>query len=204
MSLLTHIWSHLLILTLRSFPVNQNLFTHPFSRFTAHSPLFHLLLSSDHTSPIMTQPTAQQKHDILIHCQSRRYGETEVQVAARHGVKITRKTIWNWQQKWNGTSESLEHQPVSGRPRTFTPTEVHRYIRQPIRSANRSHSAISYTQLLPKVQQKTKKKFSLRTLQRTGQKQLNIKSKHTRKRTRAESQCTQTFNESKRFLLAVK
>lgn len=144
----------------------------------------------------MTKPTPQQKHDILVHCESRQPDQTEEDVAAAHGVKANRTTIWRWRSKWNRTPESLEHKPGAGRPRTFTPTEVHRYIRQPIRSANRSHSAISYTQLLPTVQQKTKKKFSLRTLQRTGQEQLNIKSKHTRKRTRAESKCTQTFNES--------
>lgn len=145
----------------------------------------------------MKQPTAQQKHDILIHIQSHDTHCDPVTIANLHGVIVTRQTIWNWQQQWNGTPQSLEHKIGAGRPRLLTTTEVTRYVRQPILAANRSHTAINYTQLLQSIQQKSHKRISIQTLRRVGKEQLNVKFKHTRKRTREECQCIHTFNERK-------
>jgi transposase len=143
----------------------------------------------------MPQLTAQCKHDILIHCQSRRTGESEVDVAAAHGVTIDRNTITRWRNRWNGTPQSLERKPVSGRPRILTRVEVSRHLRAPILTANRSHTAISYTKIYESVKQKTRKKLSLRTLQRTGKEQLDIECKATVKRTQEEGQCSATVHE---------
>lgn len=141
----------------------------------------------------MPQLTAQQKHDILIHCDSRRSDQTEQEVAALHGVTIGRTTLWEWRQRWNGTPKSLNREPVLGRPRILTPLEVSRHVRAPILAANRAHRAISYTKLLPEVQRKTGKKIALRTLQQAGHEQLNARLKHRIKRTREERQYTHAY-----------
>lgn len=135
------------------------------------------------------QPTAQQKHDILIHCESRLPNLSEVEVARLHGVIVNRATIWNWKQKWNRTPQSLEHKKGAGRPHILTPAEISRHIRAPILAANRAHRAIHYSDLLASVQSKTRKKITLRTIQRTGQKELGIRERITRKRTSQESKC---------------
>lgn len=136
----------------------------------------------------MKQLTAQQKHDILVHCDARRPGETEVEIARLHGVSVGRTTIWKWRQRWNRTVQSLERHEGSGGTPILTPSEVSRHVRAPILAANRAHRAISYTTLLPEVKRKTGKKIALRTLQRTGKEQLGAKFKHRIKRTRHERQ----------------
>jgi transposase len=137
----------------------------------------------------MPQLSAQQKHDILIHCESRPQGVSEVAIAALHGATVSRATIWNWRQRWNHTPQSLEHAAVAGRPSTLTPLEISRHVRTPILAANRTHHAVSYTKLLPQVKRKTGKELSLRTLQRTGKEKLGVEAKHTKKRTADESKC---------------
>lgn len=140
----------------------------------------------------MPHLTAQQKHDILIHCESRREGESEVDVAALHGATVTRATIWNWRQRWNHTPQSLKRREGSGATPILTPSEVSRHVHAPILAANRAHTVINYRTLLPSVRRKTGKPIALRTLQENGKKQLQIHSMATRKRTRAECQYTHT------------
>lgn len=134
----------------------------------------------------MSSLTAQQKHDILIHCQSRGIGETDVSIARLHGASVTRQTIWRWRSRWDGTPQSLKHIDVSGRPHILTPTQIQRYISAPILAANREHRAINYSTLLRQIREKTGKSISLRTLQRIGKEQLEIKWKHTQIRTKDE------------------
>lgn len=136
--------------------------------------------------PPMKQLTAQQKHDILIHCESRRADQTECDVAALHGATVDRATIWRWRSRWDRTPHSLERRAGSGATPTLTPAEVSRHVRAPILAANRAHRAVSYTKLLPEVSRKTGKAITLRTLQRTGRQQLQAVAKHTRKRTADE------------------
>lgn len=149
----------------------------------------------------MKQLTAQQKHDILVHCQTRRAGQTEMAVAALYGASVTARTIWNWRRRWNGTPRSLEHKPGAGRPRMLTPAEVSRHVRAPVLAANRAHRVVSYTTLLPSVREKTGKPVSVQTLRRVGKKQLEIKSKTTRKRTREERQCTHACGSARTHLV---
>jgi transposase len=144
----------------------------------------------------MSQLTAQQKHDILVHCETRRAGESEVEVAAQHGARVSRQTIWRWRQRWDHTPSSLRHAPVPGRPRLLTPAEVSRHVRAPILAANRSHRQVSYTKLLPEVHRKAGKPISIRTLRRIGKEQLGAKAKRTTKRTRQECQYTHTSGDA--------
>ena len=134
----------------------------------------------------MSHTSAQQKHDILVHCESRRGGETEVEVADLHGVVVNRKTLYRWRSRWNRTPQSLERREGSGATPILTSLEISGHIRAPILAANRSHRAIHYTDLLKKIQEKTGKSISIRTIRRIGQQQLRIQQKHTQKRTRQE------------------
>jgi hypothetical protein len=140
----------------------------------------------------MPHLTAQRKHDILIHCDSRRPDQTEQDVAALHGVTIGRTTLWEWRQRWDGTPQSLERHAGSGATPILTPAEVSRHVRAPILAANCAHRAVSYTKLLLEVRRKTGKAVSIQTLRRVGHEQLGIAAKHTRKRTADERQCIHT------------
>jgi hypothetical protein len=146
-------------------------------------------LRSRHT---MSHLTAQHAHDILIHCDTRRPDQTEVDVAALHGATVGRTTIWEWRQRWDGSAQSLERHEGTGATSILTPSEVSRHVRAPILAANRAHRAVSYTKLLPEVRRKTGKSISTRTIRRIGKEQLEVKANHTHKRTRQESQCTHT------------
>lgn len=49
-----------------------------------------------------------------------------------------------------------------------------------------------YSDLLPKVKEKTGKEISLRTLEKYGKEELRAKQKTSKKRTAAEGECTHT------------
>lgn len=151
---------------------------------------------------VMSQLTARQKHDILVQCAARHAGESEVEIARQHGVSVGRTTIWEWRQRWNGTPQSLERREGSDGTPKLTPLEVSRHVRAPILAANRAHRAISYTKMLPEVRRKTRKDISLRTLQRTGQKQLGVRFKHRIKRTKEERQCPHAHGEGRACVLS--
>lgn len=135
----------------------------------------------------MTHFTPTQKHDILIHLQTRRDDQTTDDIAYLHGVKGGRRTLNKWKERWNGTAESLETRMIPGRPRLLSRAHVNNLIRTPIRNKNRSHTPISYTQLLPSVRQKSGINISLRTLQNYGARDLHTRQVHTLKTT--EEQC---------------
>ena len=96
----------------------------------------------------------------------------------------------NWLRRWDGSAASLEAQPRTGRPRVLSRAEVSRHVRAPILAANRAHRAISYTDLLPRVQAATGKQLALRTLQDYGRQELGAKQKRGVKRTADEREYT--------------
>lgn len=140
----------------------------------------------------MHQLTAQQKHDILVHYLSRSTGETASSILAAHGVSAAPRTLWSWQQQWDGTPQSLQHKAVSGRPRTLSTQQVRRHIAAPIRNANRAHRAVRYTKLLPQVRRATGAELSLRTLQRYGKEEAGGQLTRGKKRTAEECECART------------
>lgn len=154
---------------------HANSFTHYLIQFSIY-----------HTHSLMRQLTPEQKHDLLSCIQSKRDDETVEQIIARHDLPIKRETIWHWQQRWNGTSQSLHHRSGAGRPRVLSKAQVSRHVRPRIVAANRRAEAVHYTQLLPAVQAATGTNVSLSTLRRYGKNDLHASQKHTKKRTAAE------------------
>ena len=141
----------------------------------------------------MKHLSADTKHAILLEYIPRSATHNFAALAHRHAVKGGAEVVRRWHSQWDGTPLSLKEKKRTGRPRSLSRAEINRHVRAPILAANRAHRAVSYTQLLPEVQRKTGKQLTLRTLQRTGKKELGIKQKHTKKRTADESECTQTY-----------
>jgi hypothetical protein len=138
----------------------------------------------------MKQLTAEEKHSILTHLQSRGDGVSLDAIAAAHGVKSGRRTLANWLQRWDGTPQSLHHQGGAGRPSILSRAEISRHIRAPILAANRRGEAIHYPTIHQSVECKTGKRLSLPTIRRYGKEKEGAKQKHTRKRTASECQPT--------------
>jgi len=139
--------------------------------------------------------SADTKHHILLEYVPRDTTRSFNALATRHHIAGGSSTIVRWHQRWDGTVQSLQRKKGSGKARTLTRAEVNRHIRAPILAANRAARAIHYTDLLPKVQQKTRKQIALRTLQQYGKEELGVKQKHTRKRKADECEYTRTHKE---------
>ena len=149
----------------------------------------------------MKQFTPEQKHSILLEYTPYSPTHSFSALAARHGVVGGWHTISRWHSRWNRTVASLQPMKKTGRPRALTAAEVRRHIRAPIQKANRSYTAIHYSQLQPQVQQKTGKQVSLRTIQRYGKEELNAKQIRGKKRTANECQSSTVHNTTANSLL---
>jgi hypothetical protein len=140
----------------------------------------------------MSHLGAEAKHHILLEYAPHDATRSFAALARRHAVKGGRKVVRDWHLQWNGTAASLERKSGTGRARALSRAEVSRHVRAPILAANRSHRAISYTDLLPSVRKKTHTHVSIQTLRRYGKEELGAKQKHTKKRTANESEYTHT------------
>ena len=134
----------------------------------------------------MPHLSAEAKHHILLEYAPGVRGRGFKALAARHAIAGGARRLSEWHHRWNGTPQSLEERPRSGRPRTLSSAQVRRHVAAPIRNANRAARAISYTTLLPQVQAATDSTLSLRTLQRYGEEELHATAKHGKKRTAEE------------------
>lgn len=140
----------------------------------------------------MPHVSTETKHAILLEYAPHAPSRTFAALAARHSVKGGWRVLQRWHQQWDGTARSLQRKAGSGKQRLLNRAQISRHVRAPILAANRSHRAISYTQLLPAVQAKTGVELSVRTLRRYGKEEHGAKHKHTKKRTAAESECIAT------------
>jgi hypothetical protein len=143
----------------------------------------------------MPHLSADVKHAILLEYTPRSATHSFAALAARHSIAGGSGTIARWHQQWNGTAASLKEKARTGRPRALSKRQVLQHVRAPILAANRSHRAISYTQLLPSVRSTTRTQVSLPTLRRYGNEELGVKQRHSKKRTADESECTRTHTE---------
>ena len=138
----------------------------------------------------MKQLTSDIKHHILLEYRPRSTTHSFSALAAAHGVKGGAETVRKWHQRWDGTSHSLEHKPMSGRPRMLSGQEVARHVAGPIRRSNRAGQRVRYTKLLPQVQAATGKDVSLRTLRRYGHDEVGGRQTRGKKRTAEECEYT--------------
>jgi transposase len=136
----------------------------------------------------MKQFPPEQKQSILLEYTPRSTTHSFAALAARHGVAGGGNTVQLWHQRWDGTIASLEHKPVSGRPRVLSTREVQQHVRTPIHRANRAHRAVHYPAVAEAARQKTGKEVSLRTIQRYAKEELGAKQRRGKKRTAEESE----------------
>jgi len=148
----------------------------------------------------MPHLSAESKHHILLEYAPRSATHSLAALAARHAIAGGERTLRNWLQRWDGSAASLERKAGSGKARVLSRAEVSRHVRAPILAANRTHRAISYAALLPRVQAATGKTLTLRTLQDYGKKELGAKQRRGKKRTAEESEYSST-TESERVPL---
>jgi hypothetical protein len=104
----------------------------------------------------MPHVSTETKHAILLEYAPHAPSRTFAALAARHSVKGGWRVLQRWHQQWDGTARSLQRKAGSGKQRLLSRAQISRHVRAPILAANRSHRAISYTQLLPAVQAKKK------------------------------------------------
>lgn len=134
----------------------------------------------------MKQLSPQQKHSILTRYRAHSSNHSFAALAAQAGDGLTKSTLHSWYRRWDGTPASLQHRPVTGRPRVLSRGQVAQHVRPRILSANRGARAVHYTTLHHVVERATGKSMSVRTLRRYGHEQLQAKQKRTKKRTAVE------------------
>jgi transposase len=137
----------------------------------------------------MTRFTPEVKHHILTQYTANVLGSGFKALATRYAIKGGHSVIRRWHEKWDGTPASLEPRKSPGRPRVLTHRQVTQHILNPIRRANRAHTAIHYPQIRRQLIAATDKSPSLQTVRRYGHK-IKVRHMHTSKRTIKESQYT--------------
>jgi transposase-like protein len=126
------------------------------------------------------------KQEVLSHHHEGQRGSGFGALARRFQVAGGKRTISRWFNQWDGTIASLQAHQTVGRPAILQPAEIQQHIGTAVRSHNRHHRSIHYTDLLAPVRAATHTSLSLRTLQRYGKQTLQIKNKSAKKRTERE------------------
>ena len=141
----------------------------------------------------MPHLSAEAKHHILIEYSPHDASRTFAALARRHAVKGGAQVIRLWHKHWDGTAASLAEGARAGRPRVLSRDQINRSIYTPLFRANRSHRAIHYTELLPRVRATSRTEISLRTVQRYGKEKLKARHKRGKKRCAKERQSQYTY-----------
>lgn len=134
----------------------------------------------------MKQVTAERKHEILLEYQPHSTTHSLSALAARHAVPGGKTVVKGWYDRWDGTIESLKHKKGAGRPPLLNHAQVLRHIAPLIRAKNRSHSSITYKQLVAPVRRATGTSISARTIRRYGKRELQGQARHGAVRTTDE------------------
>jgi len=140
----------------------------------------------------MTQLSAEAKHHILLEYRSHSPTHSFAALARRHDIAGGRSVVQTWHSQWDGTIQSLQRKPVSGRPRVLNKAQVRRHVAAPIRNSNRAARAVRYPKLLPQVRAASHSNVSLRSLQRYGHDEAGGKKTRGKKRTADECECAET------------
>lgn len=146
----------------------------------------------------MKQFPPEQKHSILLEYEARRAGGSFAALAARHGVAGGARTVQRWHARWDHTPLSLQHSPMSGRPRKLSRAQVVQHVRPPLLRANRAFRKIRYPKVAEAAREATGVEVSLRTVQRYGKEECQGKKGRGKKRTAAERQYSSTRESGRR------
>jgi hypothetical protein len=121
------------------------------------------------------------KHNILLqYTPNQRHNGFDT-LARRFNITGGGSTIKYWYDRWDGTPNSLEHQRGAGRSTLLNTQEMNQYILKPIKTKNKHHRPVHYTEIHQMIKTKITKPISLSTIQRYGKEKLGIKKKRTKK-----------------------
>jgi transposase len=134
----------------------------------------------------MVTYTPHFKHSVLRQYAVGIRGHSYRDLAYRYDIQGGPSLIRKWYQHWDGSRQSLERTPGSGRRVLLTPQQVQQYIVRPIRRKNQDHIAISYPELKDNIEQKIGHSISVRTVRRHGRDEGHITSHSTVPRTEQE------------------
>jgi hypothetical protein len=129
------------------------------------------------------------KHNILTQYQANSRGNGFKALAKKYGITGGGATIKYWYDHWDGSVESLESKPSTGRPTILNSREIHQYIGTPIKRKNRNADPVHYTELIDTIQEKTGKEVSLRTVRRYGRER---EGRNQREKNQEEANNTRT------------
>jgi transposase len=116
-----------------------------------------------------TSYSPSEMHEILKEYQPNVKGSGFKALATKFNVKGGAKLIRLWFRKWDGTENSLEKISGGDHRSILTEKEQKKHISKFIDKAS-DIEAVTYPQVVKNVERKTKKKPSLRTVQRIGKK----------------------------------
>ena len=132
------------------------------------------------------------KHNILTLYQPNVYNKGFKSLSTQFKIQGGAQTIKNWYDRWDGTEQSLNRHPTTGRKPILNTTQIRQFIKTPIRKKNQTHKPIHYQTIYQNLKKTINKQISLRTVQRYGKETFGIKQRTTKKCMSRECKYMQT------------
>lgn len=129
--------------------------------------------------------SSEERHRVLVYYTSQRPRPSLSAVARHFNINGGHQLIQSWYDRWDGTASSLETKAKSGRRRKLSELEVHDYVGNRVRAANRAAKPIDYNQIHRQIQNETHKNLSVSTVRRYG-KSIQVRGVPTVRRTSVE------------------
>lgn len=126
------------------------------------------------------------KHQVLLEYREGERGRGFHALAARFKIQGGGPLVQRWYQRWDGSAESLQRRPGSGRPRVLSAQRAKQTVHQEIEKKRRKHEAVAYVDILHTVREQSGTNIALRTVQKYGKKDFRVGHRHTVKRTKKE------------------
>ncbi|CAF0977387.1 unnamed protein product [Rotaria sordida] len=107
------------------------------------------------------------------------YGSGFKSLAKHFKIKGGHHLIMCWYRQWDGTVQSLNAKPRTGRPRTLTNEEVERYVLNFVETMNNQHKPVDYKMVQNHVEVSLNRKVAIATIKRYGRTECGITSRTT-------------------------
>lgn len=122
---------------------------------------------------------AKRKHRILLQYDPDIPGHSFADLAVKYHVKSGGRTVKNWYDQWDGTPQSLERKPGSGRKSMLTNAQKKKYIRDFVAARHRAGEHVSWADVQKNVYVHTKQRLSVHAVGEIGRTEFGISAKKT-------------------------